>query len=67
MIYTEAFAALPAVAKEAVYLRLAEVLYGSELSARYSRLTLSMRQEIVEILRETKDDLPAYFAQAVVQ
>jgi hypothetical protein len=63
MIYSEVFAALPATAKEAVYQRLTEVLYGTETGIRYAQLTSPMRRDIIEILRETKDDLPAYFAQ----
>ncbi|MES2626336.1 MAG: hypothetical protein V4628_13715 [Pseudomonadota bacterium] len=62
MIYSAAFAALPDVAKTAVYLRLAEVLFGADQSARYARFTKPMRQEIVDILRDTIVDLPDYFA-----
>jgi hypothetical protein len=61
MIYGEAFDALPAVAKDAVYARLWEVLSGSDKDQRYARLSATDRTAIVEILRETKKDLPAYF------
>ncbi|MBI4266127.1 MAG: hypothetical protein HY657_17265 [Acidobacteria bacterium] len=61
LIYTEAFDALPAAAKEAVYARMWQVLSGQERAQRYARLTLGDRRAIVEILRETKKDLPAYF------
>jgi hypothetical protein len=64
MIYAPAFDALPRPAKEAVYRRLWQVLSGDESSAQYSRLSLADRQAIVEILRDTKKDLPGYF-QAV--
>ena len=43
------------------YRRLWEVLSGQERSERYARLTEDDRQAILEILRETKRDLPAYF------
>jgi len=62
MIYTPAFDALPAAAKNAVYSRLWEVLSGRETNARYRTLTPQDRQAIVAILRDTKRDLPAYFS-----
>jgi hypothetical protein len=62
MIYTAAFDALPAAAKDAVYTRMWEVLSGREKRAPYSsRLSVTDRQSIVQILRATKKDLPAYF------
>ncbi|HEX5069807.1 MAG TPA: hypothetical protein VFV78_06275 [Vicinamibacterales bacterium] len=62
MIYTPAFDAMPAAAKEAVYARMWEVLSGREKRQPYaSRLTAPDRQAIVEILRATKKDLPSYF------
>jgi hypothetical protein len=62
MIYTPAFDAMPAAAKDAVYTRMWDVLSGREKKAPYSsRLTAADRQAIVQILRSTKKDLPAYF------
>jgi hypothetical protein len=61
MIYTPAFDALPSAAKDAVYGRLWEVLSGRETSARYAPLARADRQVIIEILRDTKRDLPDYF------
>lgn len=61
MIYSPAFDALPAAARDAVYERLWEVLSGRETGARYERLSAADRQAVIEILRETKKDLPAYF------
>ena len=61
MIYTEAFDALPELAKEAVYARMWEVLSGAVTESPYDRLALADRQAIVEILRATKPDLPAWF------
>ncbi len=65
LIYSEAFEALPDVARQAVYARLWQVLSGAETSARYTARTRAERLAIVEILRDTKPDLPAYFRQAV--
>jgi hypothetical protein len=60
MIYTDAFDGLPAVAKDLTYRRLWQVLSGQDTDKRYAHLTLADRQAIVEILRATKKDLPAY-------
>ena len=61
MIYTPAFDALPANAKEAVYSRMWDVLSGKEKKQPYaSRLSVTDRQAIIQILRATKKDLPAY-------
>jgi hypothetical protein len=64
MIYTPAFASLPEQAKSAIYQRMWQVLSGAEKGTRYARLSLANRQAIVEILRETKPGLPAYFQPA---
>jgi hypothetical protein len=62
MIYSPAFDALPPGAKDPIYRRLWEVLSGQERDARYqSALSRADRQSIVEILRDTKNDLPRYF------
>jgi hypothetical protein len=61
LIYSPSFDGMHADAKAAVYARLREVLSGQERGSRYTRLTADDRQAIIEILRETKDDLPSYF------
>jgi hypothetical protein len=61
MIYTPAFDALPAAAKDAVFTRLWEVLSGREKRQPWARLTAADRQAIIQILRATKKDLPPYF------
>jgi len=61
LIYSEAFDAVPAPAKEKVYARLFEVLSGKEQSPEYENLSAQSRREILEILRETKSDLPDYW------
>lgn len=62
LIYSSAFDALPPSAKDPIYKRLWEVLSGQEQGERYrSALSLADRQAIVEILRDTKKDLPSYF------
>jgi hypothetical protein len=62
LIYSPAFEALPPLAKDPIYRRLWEVLSGQEQAPEYrSALSLADRQSIVEILRDTKKDLPPYF------
>ena len=61
MIYSPAFDALPPPAKDAVYQRMWEILSGRTTDKIYVRLSRTDRQAIVEILRETKMDLPEYF------
>jgi hypothetical protein len=61
MIYAEAFDGLPASTKAAIYKRLWRILSAQEDSAKYARLTLADRRAIVEILRDTKKNLPDYF------
>jgi hypothetical protein len=65
-IYSEAFDALPSSAKDPIYRRMWQVLSGQEQGGRYqSALSLADRRAIVEILRATKRDLPAYFVDVV--
>ena len=61
MIYTRAFDALPPDARNAVYQRMWQVLSGRETSKKYATLSRADRQAVVEILRDTKKDLPAFF------
>ncbi len=61
MIYSEAFDALPPAARDAVYERMWAILSGRETHARYQRLSAGDRQAIVEILRDTKKNLPEFF------
>jgi hypothetical protein len=62
MIYSEAFEQLPAAARRAIYLRMWDVLSGAARGPKYARLSASDRDRIIEILRETKKDLPASFS-----
>jgi hypothetical protein len=60
-IYSDAFDALPTGAKDPIYRRMWQVLSGDERGDRYRALTVADRRAIVEILRDTKRGLPAYF------
>ena len=62
LIYSPAFDALPPLVKDPIYRRMWEVLSGQEKDPRYrSALSPAVRQSIIEILRDTKKDLPRYF------
>jgi hypothetical protein len=61
LIYSEAFAHLPAAAKDYVYRRLHLVLTNRDSSRDFDHLDAADRQAILEILRETKSDLPDYW------
>lgn len=54
LIYSEAFDALPAEAKEQVYRRLREVLTGQDKSPDFAHLSPDDRLAILEILRATR-------------
>ena len=62
LIYSPAFDALPPMVKEPIYKRMWAILSGQEQDQRYRAvLSNADRQAIVEILRDTKKDLPSYF------
>jgi hypothetical protein len=61
LIYSEAFDALPAPAKDRIYHRLWEILNGKDESKTYARLSAADRRATLEILMETKSGLPAYW------
>ena len=61
LIHSDAFDALPIPVKEIVYRRLWEVLTGADRSEKFDHLSDDDRRSILEILRETKADLPDYW------
>jgi hypothetical protein len=64
LIYSKAFDALPAAAKDSFYSRLLKVLSGEDQSPDFASLSKTDRKEILEILLETKPGLPAYWKKA---
>jgi hypothetical protein len=62
MIYSAAFDNMPGLVRERVYQRLYDILTGKDQSPAYARLTSDDRRAILEILRDTKPNLPAYWA-----
>jgi len=61
LIYSNSFDQLPAQMKAYIYRRLWEVLSGKEQANPYDRLDAASRQAILEILMQTKTDLPDYW------
>jgi hypothetical protein len=61
LIYSDAFAALPPEAQDHLYQRLHDVLTGKDQSKEFSSLSRDDRTAILEILLETKSDLPDYW------
>ncbi len=61
LIYSEAFDALPQPALDYFYRRLWEVLTGKDKDQSFANLSPSDRVAIMNILRQTKTDLPGYW------
>ena len=60
VVYSAAFDALPQSAREMVLRRMKSILSGQERAPRYAHL-VPARQAVLEILRETKKNLPSWF------
>lgn len=67
MIYSEAFDSLPPNLLNLIYSRLYEILTRKDTSKEFEFLTSSDRKAILEILAETKKDLPAYWRASTNQ
>jgi len=61
LIYSPAFDALPDAVREQIYQRLYDVLSGKDKREKFARLSPSDRRAILEIVRETKPTVPAYW------
>ena len=61
LIYSKAFDALPLQMKDYVYQRLYDILTGKDTSEEFAEITRKTGREILEILVETKKDLPSYW------
>lgn len=62
MVYSRAFDQMPDLLKEAVYQKLYDALTGPETELN-AHLEEDERAEILDILRQTKDGLPDYWAE----
>jgi hypothetical protein len=61
LIYSEAFDRLPAGVRRRVYQRLFDVLTGVDASGRFQSVSAADRGAVLEILLDTKPDLPDYW------
>ncbi len=61
MIYNPAFDSLPDAVRERIYRRLYDVLTGKNASPAFARLTPADRSAVLEIVRDTKPNLPEYW------
>lgn len=61
MIYSEAFDGMPERVRTRLYQRLFDVLTGKDRSERFQRLSAEDRRAVLEIVRDTKPDLPSYW------
>jgi hypothetical protein len=61
MVYSEVFAAMDETAREQIYRRLYDVLLGRDVSQPFAAMSEGDRRAVLEILRDTKPDLPSYW------
>ena len=64
LIHSEAFNALPEKMKAHLYQKLWDILRSRDTNPAFEKLTSADRQAILEILRDTKPDLPDYWKDA---
>ncbi|MBM3993276.1 MAG: hypothetical protein FJ303_03840 [Planctomycetes bacterium] len=63
LVYSEAFREMPTVVRDHVYQRMHEVLIDRDYTGGFGHLSSDDRRAILEILRDTMDDLPGYWRQ----
>lgn len=61
VIHSESFDAMPKPMLEYVYRRLHEILTGRDTEAPFDMISTAKRQAVLQILRQTKSTMPAYF------
>ncbi len=61
MIYSEAFDGMPELDKRLVYQKLYDVLSGKNKGPGFAGLSVADRQAALEIVRDTKSNLPLYW------
>lgn len=67
LIYSESFDQMPAVMREHLLQRLHDILTGQDADPQFAKLAAGDRQSILEILRETKPNLPDYWRPAAAK
>lgn len=61
LIYSECFDSMPAAVRDIVLKQLFEILKGENQSPNYAHLSKADKQAILEILKDTKPNLPTYW------
>lgn len=61
LVYSKAFDSMPQLAKDRLYRRMWEVLTERDKSPEFAHLSAADRKAILEILLDTKKNLPAYW------
>jgi hypothetical protein len=61
LIHSPSFDAIAAPIKEVILQKLFDVLVGKNTSEPYNKMSPEDRRAVLEILRETKKDLPEYW------
>ncbi|HEX4595679.1 MAG TPA: hypothetical protein VH157_15445, partial [Bryobacteraceae bacterium] len=65
LIYSAQFDALPGDTRERIYQRLYDILTGKDQGQKFASISADDRRTILEILRDTKPTLPAYWRASV--
>jgi hypothetical protein len=61
IIYSELFDNMPEAARKRIYQRIYDVLTGKDTSPKFARISPEDRRATLEIVRETKANLPGYW------
>jgi hypothetical protein len=61
MIYSESFDNIPDLARQQIYRKLFDVLTGKDTTGLFAKINPTDRTAALEVLRETKSNLPAYW------
>jgi hypothetical protein len=61
LVYSAQFDALPDSVRNRVYRSLYTILSGADQSPKFARVSATDRKSVLEILRETKPNLPDYW------
>jgi hypothetical protein len=61
IVYSKAFDNMPQWDRDRIYQRLYDVLTGKDNDPKFAKLTADDRRNVLEILRDTKPNLPPYF------
>jgi hypothetical protein len=63
MIYSDAFDSMPQSVRARIYQRLYDVLSGKDQDVKFAKLSPADRQNVLEIVRDTKPGIPDYWKE----